>query len=42
MKPKKIILITVVLASVIFSQCKSCDCGYQPKKASVKRPWVKK
>lgn len=42
MKPTKIILLLLILAGLTFAQCKSCDCGYQPKKASIKRPWVKK
>jgi|GEM_PF-2275961 len=42
MKLRKIIPVVLILMCIIFSQCKSCDCSYQPKKASVKQTWVKK
>lgn len=40
MKIKLILLMLLLLAAIIFSQCKSCNCSYQPKKAKTARTWV--
>lgn len=41
MKKKLVIPLVLIMAAIMFSQCKTCNCGYQPKKAAVSRPWIK-
>ena len=42
MKIKILIPILLLMAAIIFSQCKTCNCSYQPKKAKVSQTWSKR
>ena len=42
MKKKNLISLLLLMAVILFGQCRTCDCSYQPKKAKVTHPWVKR
>ncbi len=40
---KSIVIFSLLLAiALLFAQCKSCGCDYQPKKAKQNKVWQKR
>jgi hypothetical protein len=42
MKSRLIIPAMILMAMLLLTSCKTCNCGYQPPKAKVNSTWIKR